>query len=117
MKVHILNKAIKLASELPLNKQRVCAIITTRQWKILSIGFNSFTKTAPKQKYFAFKANQPSKKYLHGEIHALLRCRSDKAYAIYVARVDRFGRPLFAKPCPVCQFAIAESNIREINYT
>jgi len=117
MKEHILKKAIRLAFELPLNKQRVCAIITTRQGKILSIGFNSFTKTAPKQKYFASKVNQPSKQYLHAEIHALLRCRSNKAYTIYVARVDRFGRPLLAHPCPICKFAIKESNIKEIIYT
>jgi deoxycytidylate deaminase len=117
MKEHILRKAIILASELPLNKQRVCAIITTRQGKILSIGFNSFTKTAPKQKYFALKVNQPSKQYLHAETHALIRCKSNKAYAIYIARVDRFGKSLLARPCPICEFAIKESNIKEIIYT
>ncbi len=94
------------------------AIIYDRRGKVLSVGFNSYIKTHPLQARHAYKNQEPSKIYLHAEIHAITRCSNlSKAHKILVTRFDRHGNPQLAKPCKVCQSAIREAGIKIIEYT
>lgn len=112
----ILKLATKIAKELTENKYKICAVITDRRGKILSIGTNSYSKTSPTQARFAKLAGQDARVYLHAEIDALTKCRG-KASMIYVVRGNNAGQPRPAKPCPICAGAIKEMGIKNVIYT
>ena len=59
----MLDKAIKLALNKKSDKYSLCAIITDKKGSILSIGWNSYKKSHPKQAYYAEKAGS---KYIGG---------------------------------------------------
>lgn len=83
--------------------------VTLRKGRIVSIGFNSYTKTHPEQKRYAALAGQPNREYLHAELAALLRAPRD-ADTLVVVRINKAGEPVNAKPCPVCAIAINHFN-------
>lgn len=95
------------------NRYNIVAIVTDRRDKILSIGFNSYKKTHPLQKRYGERTGNPDRIFLHAEIAALVKCRSE-GDRIYIARVDKQGNKKPAYPCPVCRLAIIEAGIREI---
>jgi len=98
-------------------KYLITAEIYDRKGNLLSIGKNSYTKTHPLQKRYAVKVNQPQKEYLHAEIAALVKCKSEDAYKIVIKRIDKNGNTKLAAPCEVCQLAIKEAGIKVIEYT
>lgn len=98
------------------DQYRLIAIITDKRGKVLSIGQNSYCKTHTRQAYYAKKVHFGCKIYLHAEIDAIIKCNG-KPHAIYVARVNRKGEPVLAAPCPICQSAIIDSNIKHIFHT
>lgn len=99
-------------------KQEITAIIYDRKGRVLSVGKNSYVKTHPLQAKHAEKVGLPDKQFLHAEIHAITKCRDlSKAHRIVVTRYDKTGRPLLAKPCPVCQSAIESVGIEVIEWT
>lgn len=112
----MLNQAIEIAKNLTNRKHRLVAIITDKKDRILSIGVNSYQKTHPKQAYFAEKYGNKNRIYLHAEIDALIKCKH-KAHKIYVARINKKGLPLLAKPCQICQQAIKDIGIKKIYHT
>ena len=113
----ILDKAIEIASLLEGNKYKLCAIITDKRNKILSIGVNSFVKTNPLQKKYADRLGEPDKMFIHAEIGAIINLPyGSKPHNIYVARVNR-KKSFLAKPCPICQLALKEIGIENIYYT
>lgn len=96
----------------------ITAIIYDKRGRILSMGKNSYVKTHPLQSHYALKAGLPHKIFLHAEIHAIALCKDlSKAYKIVVMRLDDKGIPRLAKPCPVCQNAIAATPIKVIEHT
>lgn len=97
-------------------RHKVIAFCLDKQFRILSFGENSFEKTHPKQKLAAHKVGNDHRIYLHAEMQAILRARSD-IYAIYIARFDKNGSPKLAKPCPMCELAILEAGIKKVMYT
>lgn len=109
----MLNYAINLASQLVDNKYKVSAVITNKKGRIIAVGCNSYSKTHPKQAYYAKKCGCQPKIFLHAEIDALIHCK-DKPHTIYIARVNRKGNPLPAKPCPICNMAITDCGIERI---
>ena len=114
----MLDKAIKLALNKKSDKYSLCAIITDKKGSILSIGWNSYKKSHPKQAYYAEKAGSKYRIYLHAELHALIQLSyMAKPYAIYVARVDKEGNPVLAKPCRICSLAIKDAGIKRVYYT
>jgi len=118
MKNNILEKAISLAYQNIDKKYSLCAIITNRKGIILSIGFNSFTKSSPLQKSLASKYGNKDKIYNHAEIDCLKKLPYNcKPYAIYIARVNKKGGSLLAKPCRICSMAIKEAGIKKIFHT
>lgn len=113
----ILNVAIDIARNLTHKKYRIAAIITDRRNKILSIGWNSYSKSHPEQLRWAKKNNNHHKIWLHAEISALVRCKDGIPYHIYIARVYRNGQPAMASPCLLCADAIKHAGIKKVIYT
>lgn len=82
----------------------------------MSIGYNSYCKTHPKQYYYAMKVGLSEKCYLHAEIDALIRCR-EKPYRMVIERYGKDGRPMLAKPCPICEEAIKDYDVKIVEFT
>jgi deoxycytidylate deaminase len=98
--------------------QSVTAIIFDKKGRVLSVGKNSYVKTHPKQAEHARKVGLPEKVYLHAEMEAIIRCRDlSRADRILVTRVLKSGKYGNAKPCPVCQSAIKEAGIPNIEWS
>lgn len=84
----------------------------------MSVGHNSYVKTHPLQAEHARKVGMEDKVFLHAEVHAIVRCKDlDRAYKIFISRRNKKGKPLYAKPCPVCESAIKAAGIEVIEYT
>ena len=83
--------------------------VALRKNRVVSVGYNSYTKTHPKQAYYAKLAGHPKKEYLHAEIDCLLRAPRD-ADTLLVVRLNKEGTPVNSKPCPVCALAIGRFN-------
>jgi len=92
------------------------AIAIKGRGRTSTTGFNSYTKTHPKQKWYSIRNGEsPDRCYTHAEIHAL--SKSPRADAIYIARVDRQGSTGLARPCRACFQAISDSGIKKVVYT
>lgn len=103
-----------------MSKQRyqIKATIFDKKGRVLSVGENSYDKTHPFQAKYATEVGLPHKIYLHAEVHAIIRVRGrGKPYKIKVERYDSFGRPLKAKPCPLCEKAIRDCGIEQVEWT
>jgi len=99
-------------------KYQVTAIIYDRRGNVLSIGTNSYIKTHPLQAKYAAQVHEPMKVFLHAEIHAITRCRDlETAHKIVIFRYREDGTPAMAKPCRVCQAALAKTKIKVIEHT
>jgi tRNA(Arg) A34 adenosine deaminase TadA len=85
--------------------------------RIVSIGYNSYTRTHPLQKHFAELVGLYGKEYLHAEIDALLKAKGKPVYSIVIERYAQDGRPLLAKPCPICETAIRAFGVDHIYFT
>lgn len=88
-----------------------------KRGKLLSVAFNSYTKTHPLQAYFAQRVNLPEKEYLHAEIAAILKAKGKKIHRIVVERFDKHGQPALAKPCLICNEAIKAYGIKVVEFT
>ena len=98
--------------------QSITAVVYDKKGRVLSVGKNSYVKTHPKQARHAHKVGLPDKIFLHAEMDAIIRCRDlSVAHKILVTRVTRNGKYGNAKPCPVCQSAIKEAGIRQVEWT
>jgi tRNA(Arg) A34 adenosine deaminase TadA len=96
----------------------ISAIIYDKRGRVLSIGYNSYTKTHTYQAEMARRAGEPHKVFLHAEIHAITRCAElDKAHRISIFRYREDGSPAMARPCGICAGAIAATNIKIIEHT
>lgn len=98
-------------------KPKLTATVYDKKGRVLSVGHNHYNKTHPTQARYAAKANMPHRMFLHAEISALVKCRNQDAYKIKIERYDAYGNPKLARPCPVCELAIAEAGISLVEYT
>lgn len=113
----MLNVAIEKARENPVHKYQFCAIITTKRSRIVSIGYNSFSKTHTLQAHYSRKHNKKDACFLHAEISAILKAKG-KGSVLYVARVRKDNTAALARPCPACMAAIRqETNLKKVIYT
>lgn len=99
-------------------KQTLSAVIYDKRGRILSVGYNSYIKTHPLQAEHAKRVGLDDKVFLHAEVHAIVKCRDlDRAHKIFISRWNKKGKPLYAKPCPVCESAIKAAGIELIEHT
>lgn len=99
-------------------RQFIQARCYDKHGKLLSVGFNSYTKSHPLMKYFAERVGHSEHKiYLHAEVDAILRARGKPIYRIIIERFNGKGFPMLAKPCPICQLAIAAFGIKIVEHT
>lgn len=98
--------------------QDITAVIYDKKGRVISVGKNSYVKTHPRQAKHANKVGLPEKIFLHAEMDAIIRCRDlGRAHKIVVTRITKKGRYGNAKPCPVCQSAIKEARIQNVEWT
>lgn len=118
MSKHI-KKAIEIARSLDsAAKQRVCAIITDKKGRIISIASNSYEKSSPVMYRYAKHVGLDDKIYWHAECRAIHQLQNKKrAHKIYVARVTKSDKVGLAAPCPICAAAIKESGISLVEFT
>lgn len=94
----------------------VGTIITDKKGNILSFGINSYSKTHPKQLHYN-KICNPTRIYLHSEIDALIKCKSENAHTMIIARITKKGETKIAKPCEGCFNALRDNGIKKVYYT
>jgi len=112
----IMDLAIKVA-ESSKSRKRVGALLIHKN-KVITQAVNQDTKSHPLQAKLADMVGLSEKIYLHAEISALVKCRSE-ADTIVVARLGgHSGNELRnAKPCPICSLALEQAGIEHIYYT
>lgn len=98
----------------------ICAKVYDKRGMLLSVGWNSYSKTHPRQAHWAKVVNRPLAVYLHAESMAIFRLRPSqqkKAYRIEIARFAENGEPRIAKPCEICSKIIEAYGIQEVVYS
>lgn len=90
--------------------------VLLRRGRVVVATTNAEGKTHPRQKLLAHRVNEPYRVSLHAELRALLKAR-EAVDTLVVGRVNRRGDLCLARPCPVCQLAIAESGVKKVYYT
>lgn len=115
--VELLHERI-LSSQEYLNdgqKFYVAAATLDKRGKVIAIGFNSPVKTHPLMKRYCLLHNK-YKIFLHAEISALVRSQRE-VDSLVVVRVNKHKQIALAKPCPICQAAIRDANVKMVYYT
>ena len=112
----IMDLAIKVA-ESSKSRKKVGALLIHKN-KVITQAVNQDTKSHPLQAKFAQMVGLDEKIYLHAEMSALVKCKSD-VDTIVVARLGGHNHDEIrnAKPCPICQLAIKQAGIEHIYYT
>ncbi len=112
----VLDLAIKVAESSP-SRKLVGALLLQKN-KVITQAVNLDTKTHPTQAKYAKRVGRKQKIYLHAEISALIKCRS-QCDTIVVVRLGGHGHNELrnAKPCPVCELALKEAGVNNIIYS
>lgn len=97
-------------------QQQITALAYDKRGKLLAVGRNSYTKTHPLQSKYANLSKRPAAIYLHAELDALIKARQ-QVHKLVVIRVNSKGKPVIAKPCPSCQLAIRDFNVKHVTHT
>lgn len=89
---------------------RVYSVATDKRGNFLGESLNTYIKTSPVMKKFNFLSGQNGKEYLHSEVRTILAAtKSNKIIdKLYIARVNRDGDSLPAKPCIICKMFIED---------
>ena len=112
----VMDLAIKVA-ESSKSRKKVGALLLNKN-KVITQGVNQDTKSHPFQAKLADMVGLSEKIYLHAEISALVKCKSE-ADTIVVARLGGHNGDELrnAKPCPICSLALEQAGIEHIYYT
>jgi tRNA(Arg) A34 adenosine deaminase TadA len=116
----VLLKAIDLAKAMDkaMGKHRVCAIITNKKGRIISVAVNSYSKTSPFMYKYAKQVGLDDKIYWHAECKAIKQLAdTHHAHKIYIARVSKSDKVGLAAPCPICAAAIKDAGIVSVEFT
>jgi tRNA(Arg) A34 adenosine deaminase TadA len=98
------------------NDFRVVAFALDNKGRVLSEGWNSYTKSHPIQQR-ASQSSNPHKRFLHAEIHALSkigRKHLGRQHTILVYRFDADKGLKPGKPCPICSQVIEQYGIENV---
>lgn len=97
-------------------KYEITALAYDRRGRLLSVGRNSYVRTHPLQAKYSRQAGRPQAVYLHAELAALVKARAP-VHRLVIMRYHINGQPALAKPCPACQLAIKEFNVKIVEHT
>lgn len=119
-----MNKLIGILRDMPSliqikntrKKYKIIACALDKKGKVLSMKTNDYDCSHPLQKRFAEKVGRPEAIFLHAEIATLIAAKKE-VHKLLIARVDCEGKPLPAKPCPICEKAIEAFGVKEVEYT
>lgn len=98
-------------------RQAVTAVAYDKSGRVISIGRNSYINTHPLQAKYAKKSGNPDAIYIHAELDAIIRARGRPIHRLFVSRYSNDGSFAMAKPCKACQLAIADNNIKHVEWT
>ena len=106
----------KSLAEASVEKYKLAAILLNRRGDVISVGFNSSTRSHPLQVYHAYKVGKHMSVFVHAEIDAISRSITNKSSpgTLIVIRVTRDGNFACSRPCVICRSAIEESNIGKV---
>ena len=113
-----LNKLIDLSFNLIDAPDGPCKHFTfiVRKNKILSIGWNSYSKTHPVSVKFG-----SAYKFRHSEVHAVSKFPGEPSELsrckLYNTRVNRHGEVCMSRPCKYCLPMLVGLNFREVMFT
>ena len=112
----IMDHAIRVA-QISRSRKRVGALLLYKN-RIITYGVNQDTKSHPLQARLAEAVGLKEKIYLHAEISALVKCKTE-VDTIVVARLGGHnGNELRnARPCKICSLALEQAGIQHIYYT
>jgi tRNA(Arg) A34 adenosine deaminase TadA len=98
--------------------RNITALIYDRKGRLISVGKNSYVKTHPLLARLVKSLGLDHRISLHAEIAALVRLKDwPKAHKIVITRFNKLGKPVIAKPCPICQRAIHDAGIKIVEHT
>jgi len=112
---HVAKAVTDLALSIDSRWRVGCVLL--RKGRIVVRSTNVWGKTHPVQSRLAEQVGQPYRVSLHAELRALLKPDAVSCDTLVVGRVNRRGELCMARPCPVCQLAITESNIERVYYS
>ncbi|SOK58937.1 hypothetical protein [Yersinia phage fHe-Yen9-03] len=119
-----ISKLIGILNNMPIKKKSnttrkhytIIACALDKKGRVLSMRTNDYNCSHPLQKHYAEKVGRPEAIFLHAEVATLIAARKE-VYKLLIARIDVKGNPLPAKPCQICEKAIAAFGVKEIEYT
>ncbi len=98
------------------SRRRVGCLLL-RKGRVVVSTTNMEGKTHPLQTRLANLVGEPYRVSLHAEIRALIKNKRADCDTLIVARVNKEGKFLLSKPCPVCQLAIKDSGVKAVYYS
>ena len=98
-------------------QQQLTAIAYDKKGRIISVGNNSYVRTHTMQARYARKVGKPGAIFLHAEIDAIVKARGRPIHRLFVSRVTPNGEYGMAKPCEICQMALAEYGVKIVEHT
>lgn len=119
-----LNKAEEVSKLSDHYRHKIGAVIVKGR-KVVSIGFNTLSKSHPLQAYYASCVGREEAIYLHAEMAAIVAtgvankaCAGDlEGCTIYVFRRGLDGKVRMSRPCKSCMKALKDFGIRCIVYS
>lgn len=109
-----LNLAMRAAESSDCHQRH--GAIVVRSGSVLSIGTNKWRNDISTAGILHDEGRSKDIS-IHAEVDALSRVNNPRGATIYVARVNRTGKPRLSKPCPDCAKALREAGISKVVYT
>jgi deoxycytidylate deaminase len=107
-----LDLATKVAETSDVNRQHGAVVV--RGGRVLSVGINRYrSRHTTVSESTEYDPNIST----HAEADALSRVPDPRGATIYVARVDKQGRPRFSRPCENCTNLLEEAGVKRVIYT
>lgn len=100
-----------------MGRHVVIARAYDRRGTLIGSATNSYTKTHPLMLHFGKQVGITYKVFLHAELAALLKCGDKTPYKLVVERRTKDGVSALAKPCSICERAIAAWGVKRVEYT
>lgn len=100
-----------------MSRHVVYAKAYDKRGTLIASATNSYTKTHPLMLYFGKQVGITYKVFLHAELAALLKCGAVAPHTLVVSRQTKDGVPALAKPCAICERAIAAWGVKRVEYS